>query len=191
MFEGFLVSTGIVAIAEIGDKTQLLTIALAIRYRKAFPLIAGITAATLANHALAAALGHHVSNLLNEHALLWILGISFLAMAAWTLIPDSLNDSPSNLNQYGPFITSFVAFFIAEMADKTQIATVMLAAQFSDFLPVLAGTTLGMLIANVPVIFISNYAADRLPLKLIRSLASLGFLLLGLYSILQAISWTT
>lgn len=189
MFDSFLVSTGMVAIAEIGDKTQLLAIALAVRYHKALPIIAGITLATLANHFLAAALGHHLSSLINERILLWILALSFLLMAFWVLIPDKDDDDSGFFNQHGPFLASLIAFFIAEMADKTQIATIMLAAQFPHFLAVLAGTTLGMLLANVPVVFISNFAAERLPLRLIRSLAALGFLVLGLYSAVQALNW--
>ncbi len=186
MFESFLVSTGIVAIAEVGDKTQLLAFVLAARYRKSLPIIAGILVATIANHLLAAAVGHHAAKLISEQVLLWILAISFVAVALWTLIPDKLDDE-SFTSKYGPFIASLIAFFIAEMADKTQVATIMLAAQYPYFFTVVLGTTLGMLLANVPVVLIGNFAAERLPLKLIRSLAALGFLALGVYSALQAI----
>lgn len=188
MFESFLVSTAIVAVAEIGDKTQLLAFILAARYRKALPIIAGIFVATLANHLLAAAVGHHVAKLFSQQVLLWVLAASFILVAAWTLIPDKIDDEESFLSQYGPFLASLVAFFIAEMADKTQVATVMLAAQFPHFFAVVAGTTLGMLITNVPVVLIGNFAAERLPLKLIRSIAALGFLALAIYSTVQALN---
>lgn len=188
MLESFLVSTGIVSIAEIGDKTQLLAFVLAARYRKALPIIAGIFVATVANHLLAAAVGHHAAKLVSEQILLWILALSFVAVALWTLIPDKLDDG-GFYSKYGPFLASLIAFFIAEMADKTQVATVMLAAQYPHFFSVVMGTTLGMLLANVPVVFIANFAAERLPLKLIRTLAALGFLALAIYSALQAITW--
>ena len=189
MFEALFVSTGIVTLAEIGDKTQLLAFILAARFRKPLPIIAGILIATVLNHALAAALGHHVAGYFSETTLLWILAASFLAVAAWTLIPDKMDDEGGLLSQYGPFIASLVAFFVAEMGDKTQIATVMLAAQYPALLAVIAGTTLGMLLANVPVVLISNFAAARLPLTLIRSLAALCFLLLALYAAARALGW--
>lgn len=188
MFESFFVSTTIVAIAEIGDKTQLLAFILAARYRKALPIIAGIFIATVANHLLAASVGHHVAKLFSQQVLLWLLAVSFLLVAAWTLIPDKMDDEEGFLSQYGPFIASLVAFFIAEMADKTQVATVMLAAQFPHFWAVVMGTTLGMLITNVPVVLIGHFAAERLPLKLIRSIAALGFLALAIYSTVQALN---
>ncbi len=188
MFESFFVSTAIVAIAEIGDKTQLLAFILAARYRKALPIIAGIFIATVANHLLAASVGHHVAKLFSQQVLLWLLAVSFLLVAAWTLIPDKMDDEEGFLSQYGPFIASLVAFFIAEMADKTQVATVMLAAQFPHFWAVVMGTTLGMLITNVPVVLIGHFAAERLPLKLIRSIAALGFLALAIYSAVQALN---
>ncbi|MBS7325682.1 MAG: TMEM165/GDT1 family protein [Thiopseudomonas sp.] len=189
MFEALFVSTGIVTLAEIGDKTQLLAFILAARFRKPLPIIAGILIATVLNHALAAALGHHVAGYFSETTLLWILAASFLAVAAWTLIPDKMDDEGGLLSQYGPFVASLVAFFVAEMGDKTQIATVMLAAQYPALLAVIAGTTLGMLLANVPVVLISNFAAARLPLTLIRSLAALCFLLLALYAAARALGW--
>lgn len=189
MFEAFAVSTGIVTLAEIGDKTQLLAFILAARFRKPLPIIAGILIATLLNHALAAALGHHVAGYFSETLLLWILAASFLAVAGWTLIPDKMDDEGSLLSQYGPFVASLVAFFVAEMGDKTQIATVMLAAQYPSLLAVIAGTTLGMLLANVPVVLISNFAAARLPLTLIRSLAALCFLVMALYAAVRALGW--
>lgn len=190
MFETLLVSTGIVALAEIGDKTQLLALLLAARYRKPVPIILGILVATLANHFLAAAVGHQVAQLFSESTLLWILAASFLGVAAWTLVPDTLDDGGNTTLKYGPFIATVVAFFIAEMGDKTQVATVMLAAQFEFFWMVVCGTTLGMLLANVPVVLVSNFAAERLPLKLIRSFAAASFLVFALYCAWQALSVT-
>lgn len=189
MFEALLVSTGIVTLAEIGDKTQLLAFILAARFRKPLPIIAGILVATILNHALAAAVGNHVANYFSETTLLWILAGSFLAVAVWTLIPDKMDDEGRLLSHYGPFVASLVAFFVAEMGDKTQVATVMLAAQYPWYLAVVTGTTLGMLLANVPVVLISNFAAARLPLTLIRNLAALCFLLMALYAAARALGW--
>lgn len=189
MFEALFVSTGIVTLAEIGDKTQLLAFILVARFRKPIPIILGILVATLLNHALAAAIGNHVAQYFSETTLLWILAASFLAVAAWTLIPDKMDDEGGLLSQYGPFAASLIAFFVAEMGDKTQVATVMLAAQYPWYLAVVAGTTLGMLLANVPVVLISNFAAARLPLTLIRSLAALCFLLMALYAAARALGW--
>ena len=187
MFETFLISTGIVALAETGDKTQLLALLLAARYRKPIPIILGILVATLANHFLAAAVGHQVSQLFSESTLLWILAASFVAVAVWTLVPDSLDNDGNITAKYGPFVTTLVAFFIVEMGDKTQVATIMLAAQFKHFWMVVCGTTIGMLLANVPVVIVGNYAAERLPFKLIRSVAAAGFLVFALYCVWQAI----
>lgn len=187
MFETLSVSTGIVTLAEIGDKTQLLAFILAARFRKPLPIILGILLATLANHALAAVVGHHVAGYFSETTLLWILAASFLAVAAWTLIPDKMDEEGSLLSQYGPFVASLVAFFVAEMGDKTQVATVMLSAQYPLLWAVVIGTTLGMLLANVPVVLVSNFAAARLPLRLIRSLAALCFLTMALYAVLRAL----
>ena len=186
MFESFLVSTGIVALAEIGDKTQLLALMLAARYRKSIPIILGILVATLANHFLAAAVGYQVAQLFSETTLLWILSVSFFAVAAWTLVPDTLDDNGNIAVKYGPFIATLITFFIAEMGDKTQIATVMLAAQFEHFWMVIFGTTIGMLLANAPVVLIGNFAAERLPLKLIRFFAAASFLAFALYCVWQA-----
>ena len=186
MFESFLISTGIVALAEIGDKTQLLALMLAARYRKPIPIILGILVATLANHFLAAAVGYQVAQLFSETTLLWILAVSFFAVAAWTLVPDTLDDNGNIAVKYGPFIATLITFFIAEMGDKTQIATVMLAAQFEHFWMVIFGTTIGMLLANAPVVLIGNFAAERLPLKLIRFFAAASFLAFALYCVWQA-----
>src|SRR5690554_7923369 len=182
MFDTLLISTSIVALAEIGDKTQLLALLLAARYRKPVPIILGILIATLANHFIAAGIGHQVSQLFEQSTLLWILAASFLAVAIWTLIPDKLDTDGHIISKYGPFIATLVAFFLAEMGDKTQVATVMLAAQYPEFLLVILGTTLGMLLANVPVVLIGNLAADRLPLTLIRRIAALGFAALAIYA---------
>lgn len=170
--ESLFVPTLIVALAEIGDKTQLLALLLAARFRKPWPIIAGIVAATLANHFAAGAVGAWVASFFSEATLSWILAASFIAVALWTLVPDKLDDEESGLKKYGPFLTTLIAFFLAEMGDKTQVATVMLAAQYPHFWLVVIGTTLGMLIANVPVVLIGNLAADKLPLTLIRRLAA-------------------
>jgi putative Ca2+/H+ antiporter (TMEM165/GDT1 family) len=187
MLESLLVPTGIVALAEIGDKTQLLALLLAARFRQPWPIIWGIVIATLANHFVAGAMGNWVAGLFSPATLAWILAASFAAVAVWTLIPDKLDDEEaSGLKTYGPFITTLIAFFLAEMGDKTQVATVMLAAQYPHLLLVVIGTTLGMLLANVPVVLAGNFAAERLPLTLIRRLAAGAFALLALYAAWQA-----
>ena len=182
--EAFFVSTGIVALAEIGDKTQLLALLLAVRFRNhPWPIVLGIFVATVANHALAGALGQLVASVLTDTILHGIVAVSFIAVAAWALVPDKLEEEDTApIGRYGAFMATLVAFFIAEMGDKTQIATVVLAAQFADYVWVVLGTTLGMMLANVPVVFLGNAAAGRLPLDLIRRLAAAAFLLLGLYS---------
>ena len=187
--EALLISTGIVALAEIGDKTQLLSLFLAARFKRPLPIILGIFVATLVNHALAGAVGAWLSARLGPDVMRWILGISFIAMAVWMLIPDKLDEDETKraAPRFGIFGATLIAFFLAEMGDKTQIATVMLAAQYPDFVMVVLGTTLGMLLANVPVVLAGNFAAERLPLKLIHRLAALAFLLLGLYAAYQAL----
>jgi putative Ca2+/H+ antiporter (TMEM165/GDT1 family) len=188
MFESLFVPTFIVALAEIGDKTQLLALLLAARFRKPWPIISGIVVATLANHFLAGAMGNWVAGFFSPATLSWVLAASFVAVALWTLIPDKLDDDESSqLKRYGPFLTTLIAFFLAEMGDKTQVATVMLAAQYPHFLLVVLGTTLGMLIANVPVVLAGNFAAERLPLTLIRRLAAAAFAALALYAGYQAL----
>ena len=187
MLESLFVPTLIVALAEIGDKTQLLALLLAARFRRPWPIICGIVVATLANHFAAGAVGNWVAGLFSPAMLSWVLAASFVAVAAWTLIPDQLDDEESGLKKYGPFLTTLIAFFLAEMGDKTQIATVMLAAQYPDFVLVVIGTTLGMLIANVPVVLAGNFAAERLPLTLIRRLAACAFAALALYAGYQAL----
>src|SRR5574337_2221709 len=165
--EAFLISTGIVALAEIGDKTQLLSFFLAARFKKPWPICLGILVATLANHAFAGAVGQWLSNLMGPALLRWVLGLSFLAMAVWMLIPDKLDEADTDAPRLGVFGTTLVAFFLAEMGDKTQIATVALAARFGAFLPVVTGTTLGMMLANVPAVLVGDRLAARLPVRLV------------------------
>lgn len=181
--EAFLISTGLVAVAEIGDKTQLLALLLAARYRRPWPILGGILVATLANHALAAGLGAVAAAWLQGPWMRWVLGGLFLAFAAWALIPDKLDDDDAPAARPGAsiFWTTTVAFFLVEMGDKTQVATVALGAQFQDVLQVAAGTTLGMMLANAPVVVAGQAAAGRLPLKLIRGLAALAFALIGIW----------
>jgi putative Ca2+/H+ antiporter (TMEM165/GDT1 family) len=188
MLESLFVPTLIVALAEIGDKTQLLALLLAARFRKPWPIIWGIVAATLANHFAAGAVGAWVASFFSTATLAWTLAASFAAVALWTLVPDKLDDDEeSGLKKYGPFVTTLIAFFLAEMGDKTQVATVMLAAQYPHFVLVVLGTTLGMLIANVPVVLAGNFAADRLPLTLIRRLAAAAFAALAAYAVYEAL----
>ncbi len=177
--EAFLVSVGVVALAEIGDKTQLLALVLAARFQRPWPIIWGILVATLANHGLAGAVGVWAASLVSPEVIRWILGISFLAMAVWLLVPDEL-DGETSLPDYGVFGTTLVAFFLAEMADKTQVATIALAAQFQSTVLVVLGTTLGMLIANVPAVLIGDKAARNLPIRTVHAVAAAIFALLGL-----------
>ena len=170
-----VISITTVALAEIGDKTQLLSLLLASRYRKPIPIIAAIFFATIANHALAAWLGVVVADYLSPEVLKWVLVVSFIAMAGWILIPDKLDDDEQISNR-GPFVASFIAFFIAEIGDKTQLATSILGAQYADALAwVILGTTIGMLLANVPVVIIGKLSADKMPLDLIRKITALFF----------------
>jgi len=184
--EAFLVSTGIVALAEIGDKTQLLAFLLAAKFRRPVPIVLGILAATLANHAFAGAVGTWITTLMSPQALRWVLGISFIGMAIWTLIPDKLDDEETRLAKMGVFGTTLVAFFLAEMGDKTQIATVALAAQFQSLALVVAGTTLGMMIANVPAVLLGDRAAHRIPVRLVHGVAAVLFAILGVATLLGA-----
>ena len=179
--EAFLVSTGVVALAEIGDKTQLLALVLAAKFRKPVPIILGILAATIANHAMAGLAGAWISALLGPTAMRWILGVSFIAMAIWTLIPDTLDgeDSREQPPRFGVFGTTLVAFFLLEMGDKTQIATVALAAKYSSLVAVVAGTTLGMMLANVPAVLLGEVAARQLPMQVVHRIAAAIFLALG------------
>ncbi len=184
--EAFLVSTGIVALAEIGDKTQLLAFILAARFRRPLPIVCGILAATLANHAAAGALGTWLTSLVAPQTLRWILGLSFIGMAIWTLIPDKFDESDAGYTRRGVFTATLIAFFLAEMGDKTQIATVALAAQYQALVPVVAGTTLGMMIANVPAVLLGERIAQRMPVRLVHGVAAVIFALVGMAILLGA-----
>jgi putative Ca2+/H+ antiporter (TMEM165/GDT1 family) len=185
LMEAFLVSTGIVALAEMGDKTQLLALILAVRFRKPWPIVLGILVATIANHAMAGALGAWVTTLLGPDVLRWVLGVSFIAMAAWMLIPDKIDDDDTGTApRLGVFGTTVIAFFLAEMGDKTQIATIMLAAQYNDFVWVVAGTTLGMMLANAPVVWLGERMTRLVPLRIVHLVSALIFLGLGLFALL-------
>jgi putative Ca2+/H+ antiporter (TMEM165/GDT1 family) len=175
----FLVSTALVALAEIGDKTQLLSLLLAARYRAPLPIIAGILVATLANHGLAAAAGDLLAHALDPRLLDWAVVLSFVLMGLWILVPDKIDDELPRRSARGVFVATAVSFFLAEMGDKTQVATVALAARYSEWLPVVAGTTVGMLAANVPAVLFGHRFADRLPTRWVHALAALMFLVLG------------
>ena len=178
--EAFLVSTGIVALAEMGDKTQLLSLVLAARFRKPWPIVWGILVATLANHGLAGAVGSWVTTQLGAEALRWVLGGSFLAMAVWILVPDKFDDAAEKTHpRMGIFATTVVAFFIAEMGDKTQVATVMLAAQFQSWFWVVAGTTLGMMLANAPVVWLGEAITRKISLSWVHRISAVVFAVLG------------
>jgi len=184
--EAFLVSTGIVALAEIGDKTQLLAFCLAAKFRRPLPIVAAIFVATIANHAFAAAVGAWITSLLGPDILRWVLGVSFLAMAAWTLVPDKIDDDDMPLAKYGVFLTTLIAFFVAEMGDKTQVATVALAARYHSLVAVVCGTTFGMMLANVPAVYLGDRIAHRVSLKLVHGIAALVFAVLGVATLLGA-----
>jgi putative Ca2+/H+ antiporter (TMEM165/GDT1 family) len=184
--EAFLISTGIVALAEMGDKTQLLALILAARFRKPWPIVLGILVATIANHALAGAAGAWVTTVLGPDMLRWVLGGSFIAMAVWMLIPDRMDDEESSTTpRLGVFGTTVVAFFLAEMGDKTQIATVMLAAQYQAWVWVVVGTTLGMMLANAPVVWLGDKITKLVPLKVVHVVSALIFLGLGVFALLS------
>lgn len=185
--ESLFVSTGVVALAEIGDKTQLLAFILAARFKKPVPIILGILVATLINHGLAGALGAWIISVLQPELLRWLLGLSFIAMAIWTLIPDKIEEDETRIGtKYGVFGATLVSFFLAEMGDKTQVATVAMAAHYAAPLMVVLGTTLGMLIADVPAVFIGDKLAKRIPMKLVHSIAAAIFAALGLATLLGA-----
>lgn len=185
--EAFLVSTGLVALAEIGDKTQLLALLLAARYRMPVPIVLGILVATLANHALAALGGNWLATVVGEDAVRWIVGLSFLAMAGWALFPDRLESHALRRGTLGIFGTALVSFFLVEMGDKTQLATIGLAAHYASVLPVVAGTTLGMMLANVPAVYLGERVLRRVPLKLVRASAAATFALLGTLTLLAPV----
>ena len=183
--EAFLVSTGIVALAEMGDKTQLLALLLVARFRKPWPIVLGIFASTIVNHAMAGALGAWVTAQLSPQILRWVLAASFIAMAAWMLIPDKLDDKAADsAPRFGVFGTTVVLFFLAEMGDKTQIATVMLAAKYNNYFAVVAGTTVGMLLADAPVVWLGERVTRLLPLRVVHITSAIIFAVLGLLALL-------
>ncbi|MBG6077952.1 TMEM165/GDT1 family protein [Polaromonas sp. CG_9.11] len=184
--EAFLVSTGIVGLAEMGDKTQLLALVLAAKFRKPWPIVLGILVATVANHAMAGALGAWVTTLLGPQTLRWILGVSFIAMAVWMLIPDQLDDdnNAGKPLRFGVFGTTVFVFFLVEMGDKTQIATVMLAARYDAYFWVVAGTTLGMMLANAPVVWLGSRFMHLIPLRVVHIVSALVFAVLGVLALL-------
>ena len=186
MFESFLVSTGLVALAEIGDKTQLLSLVLAARFRKPWPIVAAILVATLANHAAAGALGAWITTMVGPGTLAKIVGVSFIAMAFWVLVPDKLDEAGADRDRGGVFLTTLVLFFIAEMGDKTQVATVMLAARYPSLVAVVLGTTFGMLLANAPVVFFGGALAKKVPLPAVRKVTAAAFAVLGVLAL-----WTS
>ena len=182
--EAFLVSTGVVALGEMGDKTQLLAIVLAATFRKPIPIITGIFVATLANHAAAGAVGGWIAQVLGSDLLRWVIGVSFLAMAGWMLIPDKIDDdTASGKQRFGVFGTTVVAFFLAEMGDKTQIATVALAARYSDIVQVVLGTTFGMMLANVPAVYLGDKIARKVSMPQVHGVAAIIFAILGVLTL--------
>jgi Ca2+/H+ antiporter, TMEM165/GDT1 family len=181
--EPFLISTGVVALGEIGDKTQLLALLLAARFRRPVPIILGIFVATVLNHALAGLVGGAVARFLGPDLLRWVIGVSFLAMAAWMLVPDEIDDAEGGVQRFGVFGTTVIAFFLAEMGDKTQIATVALAARYTELFQVVAGTTFGMMLANVPAVLLGDRAARAIPMRLVHAIAAGIFAVLGLLTL--------
>jgi putative Ca2+/H+ antiporter (TMEM165/GDT1 family) len=187
LIESFLISTGVVALAEIGDKTQLLALVLAARFGKHLPIILGILVATLLNHLLAGAAGAWIANVVGPTVMRWLLGLSFVAMAVWILVPDRLQPEEQRATaRHGVFVTTLIAFFLVEMGDKTQIATVALAAKYGSLAAVVGGTTLGMLLANVPAVLLGEVAAKKLPMRLVHGIAAATFLVLGVSVLLGA-----
>jgi len=185
--ESLLISCGVVALAEIGDKTQLLAFILAARFKKPAPIILGILAATIANHGLAGAVGAWITATVSPDTLRWVLGISFIGMAIWTMIPDKIEDEEIQIaRKLGVFSATLITFFLAEMGDKTQIATVALAAHYAVPLLVVFGTTLGMLIADVPAVFVGDKFANKIPMRLVHSIAAAIFAILGLATLIGA-----
>ncbi len=184
MLEAFFVSTGVVALAEMGDKTQLLALLLAARFRRAMPVVAGILVATLLNHALAAWLGVGIADAVGRDAMRWILALSFFGMAAWTLVPDRIDKEEKAPGRLGAFGTTLVAFFLLEIGDKTQIATVALAANYASIAAVVAGTTLGMMIADIPAVYLGERILHRLPMRLLQRVAAAAFAILGVLVLL-------
>lgn len=184
--EAFLTSTAVVALAEIGDKTQLLAIVLAARFKKPWPIVAGIFVATLANHFLAALVGEQAAAFLEGQWFRYLVAASFIVMGLWTLIPDKFDeDDEPKPGRFGPFLATAIAFFIVEMGDKTQLATVALGARFESVVPVMMGTTLGMIIANAPAVFLGNALLERVPMRAVHMIAALLFIAIGLWLLVQ------
>ena len=184
--EAFLVSTGVVALGEMGDKTQLLAMLLAVRFRRPVAIVLGILVATLLNHAAAGLVGSWVAGALGPDVLRWVIGLSFIAMAGWMMVPDKIDDDEATTAlRFGVFGTTVLTFFLAEMGDKTQIATVALAARYQDLVAVVAGTTLGMLIADVPAVFIGDKLARKVPMRLVHGIAAGIFGVLGVLTLLN------
>ena len=184
--EALYISTGVVALAEMGDKTQLLAFILAARFKKPVPIILGILLATLVNHGLAGVLGAWITSVISPDTMRWVLGLSFIAMAIWTLIPDKIEEEETQIaKRFGVFGATLVTFFLAEMGDKTQIATVALAAHYGAPLLVVIGTTLGMLIADVPAVFVGSKFAEKIPMKLVHSIAAGIFAVMGVLTLLK------
>ncbi len=184
--EALYISTGVVALAEMGDKTQLLAFILAARFKKPVPIILGILLATLVNHGLAGVLGAWITSVISPDTMRWVLGLSFIAMAVWTLIPDKIEEEETQIaKRFGVFGATLVTFFLAEMGDKTQIATVALAAHYGAPLLVVIGTTLGMLIADVPAVFVGSKFAEKIPMKLVHSIAAAIFAVMGVLTLLK------
>ncbi len=191
LMEALFTSTALVALAEMGDKTQLLAMLLATRFRKPVPIIFGILIATIANHFLAALLGHSIAGVLTQDWFRYAVALSFIAMAAWTLVPDKIDeDAPLRApSKAGVFLTTLVAFFLVEMGDKTQVATIALGARFDNLIAVTTGTTLGMMIANVPAVLFGEALARKVPMRALQVGAALLFLLLGLWMIADLVGW--
>ncbi len=188
MLEALLVSTGVVALAEIGDKTQLLALVLAARYREPLPIILGILMATLLNHALAGAVGALLAAAIGPDILRWVLGLSFIAMGIWTLIPDKIDETQqATPPRFGVFAATAVAFFLLEMGDKTQIATIALAARYDSLTSVVVGTTLGMMLANVPVVLLGQLAGKSLPLRPIHITTAVIFMVMGVVVLMRGV----
>ncbi|EIZ79908.1 hypothetical protein WSK_1503 [Novosphingobium sp. Rr 2-17] len=188
--EALLTSTAVVALAEIGDKTQLLAIVLATRFKKPWPIVGGILVATLANHFLAALVGEQAASFLDGLWFRYLVAAGFIVMAAWTLIPDKFDeDEEAKPSRFGPFLATAIAFFLVEMGDKTQIATIALGARFHAVVPVMLGTTLGMMIANVPAVFLGNALIKKVPLGVVRTVAALLFLAIGLWLLASTAGW--
>jgi putative Ca2+/H+ antiporter (TMEM165/GDT1 family) len=184
--EALLISTGVVTLAEMGDKTQLLAFILAARFKNPLPIILGILCATLANHGMAGALGAWITTAVNPEIMRWALGLSFIGMAIWTLIPDKIEDEETQIaNHLGVFGATLITFFLAEMGDKTQLATIALAAHYQATLWVVAGTTLGMLLADVPAVFVGNKFAEKIPMRLIHTIAAGIFAVMGMLTLLK------